>query len=276
MVARLPTLPHQDAGSSTPASTLEWISPASSWTLEQAEPGQVIEDSTLFTFLRCQRRAYLDVYGDRDLQAAPSDYLVKLKSDSASHRQAVLTEFSPINRPSRHANSVAVTAQETFTLMQQGVDYICQGKMAAINADGTIGYVSQPDLWIKQPGASWLGNWHYVPLDIKLGKKPKQEYQLTAAFHAYVLAAWQGVVPVMAHLWLKERHYVIDLEKQWSILLELLDTCETVLTSGETPDVFISRSRCDMCVWLNHCYDVPKLKIICLCCRGSPSIAIAI
>ncbi len=258
MVARLPTLPRQDAGSSTPASTLQWISTASPWQLDQAEPTQVIQDNTLFTFLRCQRRAYLDVYGDAGLQASPSDYLVKLKGDSAVHRQTVLKEFQPINRPSRHAGNVAATVHETFTLMQQGVDYICRGTIAAVNNDGSIGYISQPDLWIKQLGSSWLGNWHYVPLDIKLGKKPKQEYQLTAAFHAYVLAAWQGVVPVEAHLRLRERHYVTDLEKQWPTLLELLDTCEAVLTSAETPDVFISRSRCDMCVWLNHCYDVAQ------------------
>ncbi|MFG6098337.1 TM0106 family RecB-like putative nuclease [Leptolyngbyaceae cyanobacterium CCMR0082] len=250
--------PSQDAGSATPASTLQWTSTASSWSLEQTKPDQIIQDSTLFTFLRCQRRAYLDAYGDADLQSEPSDYLVKLKSDSAVHRQTVLADFHPVNRPPRHAGNVAATAQETFTLMQQGVEHIFRGTVAAINADGSIGYVSQPDLWIKQPGVSWLGNWYYVPLDIKLGKKPKQEYQLTAAFHAYVLAAWQGVVPAEAHLRLKERHYVIDLEKQWPTLLELLDTCETVLTSGETPDVFISRSRCDMCVWLNHCYEVAQ------------------
>ncbi|MEO1509527.1 MAG: TM0106 family RecB-like putative nuclease, partial [Cyanobacteria bacterium J06633_23] len=236
------------------------MSPPLPWQAEPSALKQTIEDSTLFTFLRCQRRAYLDTYGDADLQAAPSDYLVKLKGDSAAHRQTILAEFQPISRPGRHGDNVAATAQATYTLMKQGVDHICRGTVAAVNADGTIGYISQPDLWIKQPGASWLGNWHYVPLDIKLGKKPKQEYQLTAAFHAYVLAAWQGVIPLEARLRLRERHYIIDLEKQWPTLLELLDKCETVLTADKTPDVFISRSRCDMCVWLNHCYEVAQTQ----------------
>ncbi|MEL6128772.1 MAG: TM0106 family RecB-like putative nuclease [Cyanobacteria bacterium J06628_4] len=260
MVARFPTPPLQDAGSSAPASALEWMSPPLPWQVEPSALKQTIEDSTLFTFLRCQRRAYLDTYGDADLQAAPSDYLVKLKGDSAAHRQTILAEFQPISRPGRHGDNVAATAQATYTLMKQGVDHICRGTVAAVNADGTIGYISQPDLWIKQPRCAWLGNWHYVPLDIKLGKKPKQEYQLTAAFHAYVLAAWQGVIPLEARLRLRERHYIIDLEKQWPTLLELLDKCETVLTADKTPDVFISRSRCDMCVWLNHCYEVAQTQ----------------
>ncbi|MEA5464182.1 TM0106 family RecB-like putative nuclease [Leptothoe sp. PORK10 BA2] len=234
------------------------MSPPIPWQSQQSAPQQTIDDSTLFTFLRCQRRAYLDTYGNAELQATPSDYLVKLKGDSAVHRKTVLAEFQPISNPNRHRNDVAASTQATYALMQQGVDHICRGTVAAVKEDGTIGYVSQPDLWIKQPGASWLGNWHYVPLDIKLGKKPKQEYQLTAAFHAYVLAAWQGVIPVTAHLRLRERPYVIDMEKQWPILLELLDNCETVLTAEKTPDVFISRSRCDMCVWLNHCYEVAQ------------------
>ena len=172
MVSRLPTLPHQDAGSLEPASTLDWMSPALPWSAQSPEPQQVIEDSTLFTFLRCQRRAYLDNYGDTELQADPSDYLVKLKSDSATHRKTVLAEFHPLNRPPRHQEDLAAAAQATFALMQQGVDHICRGTIAAINEDGSIGYVSQPDLWIKQPGTSWLGDWYYVPLDIKLGKKP--------------------------------------------------------------------------------------------------------
>lgn len=258
MIARFPTLLRQDAGLSSPASALDWMSPPLPWQAAQGLPQQLIEDSTLFTFLRCQRRAYLDTYADTELQAPPSDYLVKLKGDSAIHRKAILAEFQPISHPSRHRDNIAANAQATYTLMQQGVEYICRGTVAAVNPNGTIGYVSQPDLWIKQPGASWLGNWHYVPLDIKLGKKPKQEYQLTAAFHAYVMAAWQGVIPLEAHLRLRERHYVIDLEKQWPVLLELLEKCETVLTAEDTPDVFISRSRCDMCVWLNHCYDVAQ------------------
>lgn len=232
------------------------MSPPVSWQADQETPQQIVQDSTLFTFLRCQRRAYLDIYGDAELQAEPSDYLIKLKGDSAVHRQSILAEFKPISRPERHSKDIAAAAQATYALMQQGVDHICRGTIAAINSDGTIGYRSQPDLWIKQPGESWLGNWHYVPLDIKLGKKPKQEYQLTAAFHAYVLAAWQGVIPLVAHLRLRERHYVIDLEKQWPSLLELLENCGLILTAEQTPDVFISRSRCDMCVWLNHCYDV--------------------
>ncbi len=234
------------------------MSPPLPWPAEAAGPQQIVEDSTLFTFLRCQRRAYLDIYGDAALQTDPSDYLVKLKGDSAIHRQTILAEFEPISRPKRHRDNLAATAQATYALMQKGVDYICNGTIAAMNDDGTIGYSSKPDLWIKQPGASWLGNWHYVPLDIKLGKKPKQEYQLTAAFHAYVLAAWQGVIPPVAHLRLRERHYTIDLEKQWPTLLELLEKCAIVLTADQTPDVFISRSRCDMCVWLNHCYDVAQ------------------
>mgnify|MGYP001799347465 FL=1 len=258
MIARFPTIPSQDTGPDEPVSALEWMSPPQPWQADQTVSGQVIEDSTLFTFLRCQRRAYLDNYGDTKLQAAPSDYLVKLKGDGAVHRKEILAEFQPIRRPHRQVDDIATTAQATYALMQQGVEHICRGKVAAVNADGSIGYISQPDLWIKQEGNSWLGDWYYAPLDIKLGKKPKQEYQLTAAFHAYVLSAWQGVIPLDAYLRLRERHYTIDLEKQWPTLLELLDQCETVLTSEQTPDVFISRSRCDMCVWLNHCYDVAQ------------------
>ena len=248
----------EDAGLPHPVSDPFWGTSFRPWPPEQPEPALVVTDHTLFTFLRCQRRAFLDTHGDTSLQNNPSDYLLKLKEDSATHRQEVLAEFRPINRPKRKPETVAAAAAATYELMVQGVDYIRQGAIAARSADGRIGYVSKPDLWIKQPGYSWLGDYYYAPLDVKLGKKPKQEYQLTAAFHAHVLSAWQGVVPAEGFLRLRDRPYRVDFEKQWGSLIEILADCSTILSSEQVPDVFISRSRCDMCVWLPHCYEIAQ------------------
>jgi uncharacterized protein len=200
---------------------------------------------------------FLDHYGDRNQQDSPSDYLLKIRQDSAQHRQQVLQAYKPLHRPLYQPGDWMTGAQTTAELMQQGVDYIYQGILVA-ESDRGIRYKSQPDLLVRQPGASCFGDWHYLPIDIKLGKKPKLEYQLVATFHAYLLSAVQGVWPESGYLILREKEYWVNLEQQLPRLLETIAACAETLMQPEAPEVFISRSRCDMCVWLPHCYQVAQ------------------
>ncbi|MEL6779716.1 MAG: TM0106 family RecB-like putative nuclease [Cyanobacteria bacterium J06597_16] len=218
-------------------------------------------DHMLFHYHRCRRRVYLDRYGDATLKDPPSDYFVKLRQDSADHRQAVLAQFAPLSRPVYDRNDWEAGAQATYRLMAEGVETIYRGVLT-VKGDGDTWYRSEPDVLVKRRGESWLGDWYYVPYNVKLGKKPKPEYQLVAAFGAYVLAETQGVWPDYVGLFLKEREYSVSLEryvpKLQEALDDCLDACSGVLVLPEPPEVFISRSRCDMCPWLGHCYQVAK------------------
>ena len=51
-----------------------------------------LTDELLFSFQRCNRKAFLEVYGDRVLRDPPSDYLLKLRHDSLAHQSEVLAE----------------------------------------------------------------------------------------------------------------------------------------------------------------------------------------
>lgn len=220
-------------------------------------------DDMLFHYQRCRRRVYLDSYGDSTLKDAPSDYFVKLRQDSADHRQSILTEFGILSHPVYRHNDWQEAARSTLRLMQEGVETIYRGILIAEGPEG-IRYRSRPDLLVRQPGESWLGDWYYVPFNIKLGKKAKPEYQLVAAFNAYVLAEVQGVWPETSWLQLKEKRRAVDLEryvpKLQAALDDCLDDCQGILNSAGPPEVFISRSRCDMCPWLSHCYQEAKAQ----------------
>ena len=220
-------------------------------------------DDMLFHYKRCRRRIYLDSYGDSVQKDPPSDYFVKLRQDSADHRQEILAEFGTLSRPVYERNDWGAAAQSTLQLMQEGAETIYRGVLIAEGPDG-IRYRSRPDVLMKQAGESWLGNWYYVPFNIKLGKKAKPEYQLVAAFSAYVLAEMQGVWPETSWLQLKEKRRAVDLERYVPKLQEALDDCldsrEGILNLSQPPEVFISRSRCDMCPWLSHCYQEAKAQ----------------
>lgn len=220
----------------------------------QATAPQWITDDSLFHYQRCARRAYLDLYGDRAMMDPPSDYLQKIQQDSAEHRAAVLEDYVPLQRPIYAHGDWHAAAQATIALMASGADHIVGGVLVTPITE-TCFLVSRPDLLIKQGGWSIWGSWQYAPVDIKLGKKPKLDYQIVAAFHAEVLAAVQGTPPHESWLALRDdRYHSVDLAQQLPKMREILTACLRDLTYPEPPEVFIAHSRCDLCHWFTQCY----------------------
>lgn len=223
--------------------------------VRQPQPTDLwITDDLLFDFQRCHRRAYLNVYGDLQHRDPPSDYLKKLRQDSLAHQVAVLgsdgTKQPQYPRGDWWAGAIA-----TLDLMRQGVERIARGVLLMEHEPG-IWLISVPDLLIKQPGPSAFGDWHYVPSDIRLGKRPKLDYQLTSAYHAYVLAQVQEAWSAESWLLLRQRGayavYVAELLPQ---MREILDNCVAMLQLQQEPEVFIAHNRCDLCHWFTHCYE---------------------
>lgn len=210
----------------------------------------------LLNYQRCSRRAFLDAFGDAEQKDPPNDYLAKLIQDSTTHRRQVL-ESQTYRRPKYTSGDWITGAQETLKLMQEGVDCISQGVLTT--DDKGITLVSIPDLLIKQPGYSAFGNWMYVPTDVKLSKRPKQEYQIIAAYHVMVLAAVQEEWCETAWLQLRGRGlFEVDLWEAVPRMQEIVDGAVAALKEAQEPEVFISRSRCSLCHWYNHCYTIAK------------------
>lgn len=232
---------------STPISTPELALPPQTQAVEIW-----VTDELLFDYQRCHRRTFLNVYGNPADRDPPSDYLRKLRQDSLSHQLAVLgTDIA--HEPSYPPRDWRAGAIATLALMQQGVERIARGVMIVQHEPG-IWLVSCPDLLIRQPGSSVFGDWHYIPTDIRLGKRPKLDYQITAAFHSYVLAYVQEAWSAESWLVLRQRGayavYVADLIPQ---MREKLDDCINMLKLRQEPEVFIAHNRCDLCHWSTHC-----------------------
>jgi uncharacterized protein len=214
----------------------------------------VITDEVLLNYQRCQRRAYLDSHGDRTLRDQPTDYLLKLRQDSLGHQLQVLNQYQSIHQPSYTRHNWEAGVEATLNLMRQGVDQISQGVLHLAYSD-QLHFISYPKLLTKQPGSSFFGDWIYVPVDIKLGKRPKLDYQIVSAFHAYLLAFTQGAWPESSGLILRQqRFYEVDLTVMLPKMEEVLHDCLNRLRSPQEPEVFISHSRCDLCHWYSHCY----------------------
>lgn len=256
MSASYPLPPRSDTGD-RPGGPLRF--PAEATTPHSQSLIRWLTDEVLFHYQRCSRRAFLDLYGDHALQDPPSDYLLKLRQDSQLHREAVLAEYQPLYRPQFAPGDWAAGAKATLDLMAQGVDTIHHAVLVAPSPIEGVQLVSQPDLLVKEPGWSCWGNWVYTPIDIKLGKKPKLDYQVIAAYHAYVLSRVQGVWPQASYLALRGgQYYAIEMGRLVLKLQEILSNCLRDLRSPQAPELFISHSRCDLCHWFGHCYGEAK------------------
>ncbi|MBM0740633.1 TM0106 family RecB-like putative nuclease [Phormidium sp. CLA17] len=217
----------------------------------------LIDAEQLINYQRCRRRAYLDVYGDLDQRDSTNEYVLKLVQDSQANQRTLLSN-QPAVQPAHPAKDWQAAAAATLDLMRQGVERIHQGVLITETENGMT-LKSNPDLLVKHPGISDFGDWLYVPTEIKLGKRPKLEYQVAVAFHAMVLAEVQGSWMETAWLMLRDRGaYSVDLWEVLPRMQEILAECTQMLVQQQEPEVFIARSRCSLCHWLSSCHAIAK------------------
>ncbi|MCL2932139.1 MAG: TM0106 family RecB-like putative nuclease [Trichodesmium sp. MAG_R03] len=233
-----------------------------------------ITDSQLLSYQRCPRKVFLDIYGDFKQEGFPSDFLQKLIRDSSKFRSSIVSNYN-YQIPDYPNGNLIAGAKATEQLMAVGVDFIYQGVLMveqstikllpqnSIHSNNflSINFVSYPDLLIKQPGYSRFGDWIYIPMNIKLSKRPKLEYQIVTAFHAQILASIQENWPEIAWLILeKERLYKVNLEQRIQQMQKSISELIFMLQNSLEPEVFISRQKCNLCTWYSSCHAVAEAQ----------------
>ncbi|MGL5033343.1 MAG: TM0106 family RecB-like putative nuclease [Microcystaceae cyanobacterium] len=227
----------------------------------------LLTDFLLLDYKRCQRRAYLSLYGNRADRAGDRDFLLKLREESQRHIQAVLQNYYPdYVEPQTPKSQWYERSLETEALMAAGVNYIFNGFLSysrdrTADDSNSLIFVSHPHLLVRQEGESRWGNWSYSPISIQLGRRPKPEYKIIAAFHAELLILVQFNLPSYAEIILRRRnHYRVDLAEWRPRLAETLQDCIKTLKPEAEPEVFISRQRCSLCSWHGHCYQIAQAQ----------------
>ncbi|MCT0253373.1 TM0106 family RecB-like putative nuclease [Synechocystis sp. CS-94] len=227
----------------------------------------LVTDSLLLDYKRCQRRAHLNTHGAMEERRPERDFLLKLRQESQRHIQEVLTtQFTDYREPETPTTLWQDRARETKTLMAQGVTCIYRGYLShslPINFDGEelepLELLGHPHLLVKVPGRSRWGNWQYRPISIQLGRRPKPEYKILAAFYAQLLAVYQGQLPQKVEIILRRGNaYTVDLLEWLPRFHQTLADCVQTLSQPEEPEIFISRQRCNLCHWYDHCYAIAQ------------------
>ena len=259
----------------------------------------VLTDELLLNYKRCSRRTFLDVYGDATQKDPQKEFILKLRKENKLNIREYIKERSLFpQRPQAATSHYQEKAQATEELMAQGVETIDAGWLAisaqqwqaGINdtrltpqpfynrgiitptnididplkwqlpeSNEEIILAASPTLLIKQPGQSRFGDWVYVPVNIKLGRRPKPEYKLIAAYHAQILAIVQDSFPPYSKIVLRYANEHITNLSHWLYRTrESVARCLEMLTHKLEPEVFISRQKCSLCHWHSHCHQVAK------------------
>ncbi|HAC62573.1 MAG TPA: recombinase B [Cyanothece sp. UBA12306] len=234
----------------------------------------LLTDILLLDYKRCQRRSFLNVYGDPLERNSERDFLLKLRQESQNHIASTLKNFYPhYQKPESGFTTWEDRAKATENLMAQGVNCIYQGTLFESNLpiespsyqpslfvdDYEFNCLGKPHLLIKQSGNSKFGDWSYYPISIHLGRRPKPEYKIVAAFYAQLVGNLQKTVPPTPVLILRQQnHYPVDLEQWLPKLHDTVQECMEMLIQSQEPEVFISRQRCNLCHWYNHCYAIAQ------------------
>lgn len=225
-----------------------------------------ITATDLYNFRKCAYRPFMDVNGDPALKVEIHP-LVKLLWESGVQYEAKVIEAYQRDHPGLTFRSFAALPPEadrqddngTLAAMREGIDVIYQGTLISGNK------VGRPDLLLKTPGASNLGNYHYAPMDIKLtridgtwddgNERLAIEQYWQVYFYGQILAAVQGRLPDKGYIYkTKARTLPVPLNKPPAHYDWAITQLENYLQGnafGAEP--VISPSACGLCEWKNVC-----------------------
>ncbi len=235
-----------------------------------------INAEELLAFFRCRRLPYLERAGPEQAKLPPESLLEQWRRDRQALEASVFEQFP--------GERVAPGNEAVLAAMASGVERIYGGRVTAelfweqdrdpscvSGTESFFGFptevvpefeavsVSSPlDLLIRDPYLPGKGHRaakpSYLPVQIRIGKRPKPEYELLLALQAELLGSLQGEPPKRGILVLKGgKWHPVHLSRRRTQVRQLLREYLHSLNQPEPPQVFMARSRCHLCHWREHC-----------------------
>ena len=198
-----------------------------------------------YEYCKCPRKVYNNFHLEAELKLPVSDFTQYLFERGKEHEKTVVSKMKFV-MPTARTDSERF--KQTAEFMENGKPLIYQGVLISGNLAG------KPDLLVKKKGKSELGNYYYMPVDIKTGLSLKKEYAMQILFYAYLLEKIQGFMPLKAGLINgcseKEEFKVQDYFNKFSgILFDI----EKILSGFKVKPHICS--ECKECVWRDFCID---------------------
>lgn len=205
----------------------------------------------LYEFVECEHRVALDARVDR-AERTPPDAAMELLFEHGRAFEREVTAGLGYPSVEVRGDDWEGAFEETVALMRSGVAGIDQGVLLG------PGRLARPDLLERVPGASRLGDFQYVPGDIKSALVPRSDAAMQIGFAAVLLEAAQGVRPSTGFLILGDgSREVLDLESIRVTVDDAVMRSESIV-HGEAATVPGYCRSCARCRWRGRC--LPELE----------------
>lgn len=152
----------------------------------------LISGTTLWNYAFCRRRPYLDWFASARDRGWSSAAEVTFATGVDAERQVLQgrkAQASAAGAAIVAADERLPSRSETVAAMRKGVAEIHQGLLVHGH------YVARPDVLVRRPGASKLGRFHYVPIELKSGMRYREGAHLQVGFYGVLLELIQSRLP---------------------------------------------------------------------------------
>lgn len=207
-----------------------------------------------FKYLTCPHWPWFDRFAseeEKKLKRTLTDGERRRLDDGYQHEQEVMKRVMAgkhvhVMDESGDPQALFLATKEA---MMRGEELIYQGTLM----DGDL--MGRPDLLMRQEGASALGNWHYIPVDIKSSHELKKTHLFQLIFYSELLRRIQDVMPERAGIINRdhEEHFV-DPKESLTEFFEVLEKIQRIV-KGERPDCVVRKSCFDVSPWGQACLE---------------------
>jgi predicted RecB family nuclease len=208
---------------------------------------------------RCLHSWYLECFGDPSHKRKPDAGLLLMFERGIEHERECVATLKKVVEPDWDGKDFKAGFQSTLALMAEGHPWIYQGILWRDLGAGV------PDLLKKVGRTSKLGEYTYVPVDVKSHKhvNMKDRYQLSA--YAYMLEPILGYRPTEGGIWLNTGEIEnVDLTRDNARFEALLSDMENIRTGKLLTEGYRS-GECSRCAWVDYCFSVwEEEKSVCL------------
>ncbi len=208
--------------------------------------------SDYYRFLNCPHWPYYDRFASDEEREFKRDFTEAEKNrleDGIAHEKDVIEKLFKDTglETAEITRDAEKDSDATLELMRRGVPFIYQGTITNDDWQG------RPDLLKKVDGESALGEWHYVPMDIKSAHNVNKYHRLQLMFYAVILEQLQGRFPSRGYIINKDgdEHEVMlgDYVAEFHEFTEELEK----IRAGEKPDPVLRKSCFDVGPWGKLC-----------------------
>ncbi len=212
-----------------------------------------ITATDLYRFFQCPHWPYWERFGDAALKREQSQEEIERNQQGIAHERETIERLFPDVKAV--ASQVGMTAvEQTLECMRQGVKVIYQGTLVDEDRD----WLGRPDLLERHEGKSLLGDWYYVPVEIKSAHEVRKDHKAQLVFYAHLLEKVQGILP-------SELAVINGYQQRFSFLTESFeaDFWEIIseldrIRDGVCPDPVYRKACVDTSPWGTACFALAK------------------